>query len=302
MVMNFSFGPVHASEKSQMECQNLKLLVIGHIYSVIERYYKSKDGIDKVLRFPSILTQLAEQLRQEYADVIIFTGDLTQHGTQQEFDILNEFVASLNTPTYFVPGNHDVGSLERKNTYLDNIGYLSKYVEINGHSIFLLDSASTANNRFTARVGGGLSTKSNRIIKRKNSENNSCAKIAAMHQTIFDSRIWERDTLGVYKIGPLPPPDLHPDDAVPTGRIITKNWKDYAAKHFEKNNIRYIVTGDYHSKRPSVVVNEAFTAFNAGFHFIEPDSIIGKPNLALSYWVLYAERDVISYLRRVGEN
>ena len=193
MMMNFSFGPVHASEKSQMECQNLKLLVIGHIYSVIERYYKSKDGIDKVLRFPSILTQLAEQVRQEYADVIIFTGDLTQHGTQQEFDILNEFVASLNTPTYFVPGNHDVVSLERKNTYLDNIGYLSKYVEINGHSIFLLDSASTANNRFTARVGGGLSTKSNSIIKRKNSEKNSCAKIAAMHQTIFDSRIWERE-------------------------------------------------------------------------------------------------------------
>ena len=125
--------------------------------------------------------------------------------------------------------------------------------------------------------------------------------MAAMHQTIFDSRIWERDTLGVYKIGPLPPPGLHPDEAVPAGRVIAEEWNNKVTKLFEGNNIRYIVTGDYHSKRPSVLVTKSYTAFNAGFHFIESDSNIGKPDLALSYFVLYLDTDVIGYLRRLGE-
>jgi len=295
------YSPLYASSQSQNNCAETKVIVIGHIYSVIERHYKSINGVDKVLRFPKVLNQLAEQIRQEHADAIIFTGDLTQYGTQQEFDVLNKFIAEINTPAYFVPGNHDVASLDRKDTYLANIGYLSKVVKIKGHSIFLLDSASTATNKFTARIGGGLSSQSYDLLTQGYRQKNYCIQMAAMHQTIFDSRIWERDTLGVYKIGPLPPPDLHPDDAVPAGRIIAEEWNNKAKKLFEGNNIRYIFTGDYHSKRPSVLVTKSYTAFNTGFHFIESDSHIGKPDLALSYFVLYLSSNVIGYLRRLGE-
>ena len=40
-------------------------------------------------------------------DVVLATGDLTDHGTPEEYALLREILGALEIPLYLVPGNHD---------------------------------------------------------------------------------------------------------------------------------------------------------------------------------------------------
>jgi 3',5'-cyclic AMP phosphodiesterase CpdA len=40
-------------------------------------------------------------------DVVLATGDLTDHGTAEEYALLREILGALEVPLYLVPGNHD---------------------------------------------------------------------------------------------------------------------------------------------------------------------------------------------------
>ena len=40
-------------------------------------------------------------------DVVLATGDLTDHGTAEEYAMLREILGALEIPLYLVPGNHD---------------------------------------------------------------------------------------------------------------------------------------------------------------------------------------------------
>ena len=40
-------------------------------------------------------------------DVVLATGDLTDHGTSEEYALLREILGALEIPLYLIPGNHD---------------------------------------------------------------------------------------------------------------------------------------------------------------------------------------------------
>lgn len=40
-------------------------------------------------------------------DIVVATGDLTDHGTADEYEMLGEILDALDVPLYLVPGNHD---------------------------------------------------------------------------------------------------------------------------------------------------------------------------------------------------
>lgn len=58
--------------------------------------------------YPDRVALLREQIREEKADLIIASGDLTQAGHKSEFMDARAFLDALETPWIAVPGNHDM--------------------------------------------------------------------------------------------------------------------------------------------------------------------------------------------------
>ncbi|WP_009630418.1 3',5'-cyclic-AMP phosphodiesterase [Synechocystis sp. PCC 7509] len=55
------------------------------------------------------LQAVIERLRalQSPPDILLLTGDISQDESRQSYDRLYNFIAPLNIPTYWLPGNHD---------------------------------------------------------------------------------------------------------------------------------------------------------------------------------------------------
>src|SRR5438128_643103 len=40
-------------------------------------------------------------------DVVIASGDLVDHGREEEYEVLREILGKLTAPVFIIPGNHD---------------------------------------------------------------------------------------------------------------------------------------------------------------------------------------------------
>ncbi len=53
------------------------------------------------------LRRAVADINKQEPDVVVFTGDTTQHGLPEEYALLRELLAPLDAPVYLVPGNRD---------------------------------------------------------------------------------------------------------------------------------------------------------------------------------------------------
>ena len=53
------------------------------------------------------LRRCVADINEQRPDAVIFTGDTTQHGSPEEYALLRELLAPLESPLYLVPGNRD---------------------------------------------------------------------------------------------------------------------------------------------------------------------------------------------------
>jgi 3',5'-cyclic AMP phosphodiesterase CpdA len=77
-------------------------------------------------------------------DVVILTGDLTEFGTAEEYDLLLRLIGPLPMPVYAIPGNHDIREAMRASFrpfgFLPEAGPLSFVVETRPVRLIGLDS------------------------------------------------------------------------------------------------------------------------------------------------------------------
>jgi 3',5'-cyclic AMP phosphodiesterase CpdA len=50
---------------------------------------------------------LVPELDRQHADLVVISGDFTQHGTESEFKVARAFIDRISSPVFAVPGNHD---------------------------------------------------------------------------------------------------------------------------------------------------------------------------------------------------
>ena len=56
----------------------------------------------------AVAATLAPELNAQELDLVVISGDFTQDGEEDEFQIARSFIDTLNAPVLAVPGNHDV--------------------------------------------------------------------------------------------------------------------------------------------------------------------------------------------------
>lgn len=59
----------------------------------------------------SVVDALVPELDRQHADLVVISGDFTQHGTESEFRVARSFIDKIGSPVFAVPGNHDVPQL-----------------------------------------------------------------------------------------------------------------------------------------------------------------------------------------------
>jgi len=93
------------------------------------------------------LRRCVAHINQQRPDAVIFTGDTVQHGQPEEYALLRELLAPLESPLYLVPGNRD-DKKELRTAFSDHLhlprsgDFLHYVVEDHGVRLVAIDSTS----------------------------------------------------------------------------------------------------------------------------------------------------------------
>lgn len=72
---------------------------------------------------------LAPELRDQKLDLVVISGDFTQDGEEDEFQMARTFIDSLDAPVFAVPGNHDVPQRNMLQRVVNPYGLYRRYID-----------------------------------------------------------------------------------------------------------------------------------------------------------------------------
>lgn len=77
---------------------------------------------------PHVAGCLVRALNEAQPDLVLVSGDITQHATPEEFSAAHDFFSGLPAPVFVIPGNHDLPGIDLRRffapwkRYRDHIG------------------------------------------------------------------------------------------------------------------------------------------------------------------------------------
>lgn len=155
----------------------LSIVAVGHLYPLFES--RHDDQKEELL---SALFQTINSLKPDYVAVL---GD----SSLDEDGVVATFRAKLTSQVLFAPGNNDLDEkdgieseslLNRKERYLDQVGYLEKIVKKNGVRLVIFNSQESTNY---------LNNFFNKALKTYESEKSSTVNVLLGHHRIWDDSI-----------------------------------------------------------------------------------------------------------------
>jgi 3',5'-cyclic-AMP phosphodiesterase len=128
-------------------------------------------------------------------DLVVATGDLTDFGRAEEYELLRELLAPLALPLYAVPGNHDEREAMRRcfagDGYLPASGFLNYVVEDLPVRLVALDTV------VPGAAGGLLCDERLAWLDRVLAERRSQPTAIIMHHPPFRTGIAHMDAMGL---------------------------------------------------------------------------------------------------------
>jgi len=237
-----------------------RIAILGHLRSVLNYPVAQQALLSELNNYPSKL------------DAVVFLGDITAHGTQEEWKIVKSLLKRVRLPKFYVPGNHDLRSPGAVKVWMKEVGYLAKRVRVKDCQLFLLNSVNQREvkfdwNRMTA--GGGLDSRSVRLLQ-SISPNPIHRNIILMHHSLYSAKLWEDDQPGL--------------DQGRYSQFVHHNESIWRKKVHPLivNRVRAVFSGDGHSQRPSYSDRNGVKYFASGFR---------KRREPLSYMVLNTSKD-----------
>ncbi len=159
-----------------------RFVVAGHSYGVLHSAERRKAFIDAV--------------NAEDCDLIFMIGDIDGSNAA----VIRQYDAGFEAPVYYAPGDHDVDSPERRAAYEENVGYLSKMVEVDDARFLLFDSAADVT-EINAFLAGAVPAQADDKVT-----------VSLAHH-----RIWDNSLLALW-------PDLH-DKSYAAGELPKSFWE-----------------------------------------------------------------------------
>lgn len=114
------------------------MTLIAHISDL----HISKSDFDE-----DIFTQAVNEINHLNPDMVILTGDITEHGYYKEFEQAKRYLEMIEPPLFVVPGNHDSRNLGYQ-TFEELFGERSWKLTMDGNfTVIGLDSSSPDESR-----------------------------------------------------------------------------------------------------------------------------------------------------------
>jgi len=139
--------------------------------------YQELLGMPTTDSFQALLEQLARLSPQP--DLVLLTGDLSQDGTPKSYRRLQEMLAPLGIPVYWLPGNHDANRDEMERSLTHPLFSSDQSFQSGGWRFVLLDSQESG------CVHGSLSASSLTELDRELTQYSQQPTIVALHHPPF---------------------------------------------------------------------------------------------------------------------
>ena len=123
----------------EFEGQKLRIGQITDIHLIVT--HDEEDSLQSVESFKKTL----EDAKKFDLDLLVFSGDLTEHSYKEEYELFFEMVKEYDRPWCFITGNHDSSADIEKFSPIPVMLKAGDYFykkTVKGHTIFFLDSSS----------------------------------------------------------------------------------------------------------------------------------------------------------------
>ena len=128
-------------------------------------------------------------------DAILATGDLTEHGSEAEYDALAKILEDAEAPVFLIPGNHDLPDALRAafpgHAYLPAEGHLHYVIDEYAMRLIGLDTTRPGH------PGGELCAERMDWLDARLSEASDKPALIFMHHPPFRTGIWWMDAIGL---------------------------------------------------------------------------------------------------------
>jgi Icc protein len=167
---------------------------------IMTRGRLARSGVDTPAMVRSCVSHILAL--KQHPDAVAVTGDLTDHGRPEEYDMLRELLAPLHMPIYLIPGNHDDRHALRAafpdHAYLRQSAELVQYV-IDAHPLRIV----ALDTLIPGQGGGEVGEESLGWLDRTLESAPDAPAVVLMHHPPFKTYISYMDDYGLRNPEPL---------------------------------------------------------------------------------------------------
>ena len=139
------------------------------------------------------ITELQEEVGA--LDAIIVSGDVSDDGSHESYELFKSILSPLNLPTYAVPGNHDQRASFR--TAFSEAGYLPNSGKLNWHKTLGQLQIIGLDTLVEGQGGGELDAETLDFLEAQLRQLHGAPVIVMFHHPPFDTGIAFMDTIGL---------------------------------------------------------------------------------------------------------
>jgi 3',5'-cyclic AMP phosphodiesterase CpdA len=100
----------------------------------------------------AIAAGFAEDINAQKPDLVVASGDFTQIGSKDEFELARDFLDKLEARVFAVPGNHDVPAVNILRRFFDPYGLYKRYIDRNLEPFLEMDGVVLVGMRTSRRA------------------------------------------------------------------------------------------------------------------------------------------------------